>query len=116
MCGLSLAVLIYLACSISVSIYLPVWPGYDDNYHSGSYCLVDRQKLQNSDVLPDIWIDGVILVSPRDTRINRFSIYADPVSEITKSLLKQRRNHSIGVWSDVDQEISTTTGKYNIRS
>ena len=59
--------------------------------------------------LPDIRSHCIILSSPWFCWVNCFTIYFKPLSHLKKPFLKGRCYRALFSWTDVQQEVSTTT-------
>ena len=61
--------------------------------------------------LPDIFVNGVILSSPRFGAVNGFTIHRQPLSHLQQTLLKCRYDAAICRWANIQQHVTTTADK-----
>ena len=64
--------------------------------------------------LPDIFVNGVILNSPRFGAVNCFTIHRQPLSNLQQTLLKCRYNAAICGRANIQQHVTTTADKKKV--
>ena len=59
--------------------------------------------------LPNIGVDGVILIFPWNTVVDGFTVDFEPGSHLTKTFFKDRCNLSVSSRANIDQNVATST-------
>ena len=65
--------------------------------------------------MPDVWGNGIVLMSLRHWRIDGFTVHVHPGSTLAKVLLKNRNDASITGRFDVHQNVSSAADRLHHR-